>query len=350
MSGTGQGEGEAISRLLRWAHAPKLGLMLFALVESGAWMRLATGPATAGEVATGCGLDPGRLAEALDLLAHFDLLRRDDESYALPHGAAGIEPLIRLEAELLRDWVGGDEVAGWLGGAPTTDPLDGDPDPSRVELYLRGFEAVAERVALGLWRAAGLRHQRRLLDLGGAAGAHADVFLRLADDLAVTVVDRPVMQTFWSQRMAHHGERARFVASDLRRPSTLAPLLAEHDAVLLSNVLHLLDPPRRTALCSEVLRSAPPGTLFVVHDLFLGTPDDEIAGLMTVDWMLLGARFNMTTAECAEWLAALGFELECDRGLPGLPGGVVVARVGAAVPPAGGEPAGDGDPGRDQQS
>ena len=319
------------SRALHRAHAAKLSLVLFELVESGAWGRLAQAPATAEQTAAGTGLDPERLEEALDLLVQFELALREGNRFSLHSGAANIEPLIRLESELHRALVCDRGLAHWLRGAATADPLDGSPPTERVELYLRGFEAVSERVALGLWRVGRLADRRRLLDLGGAAGAQAAVFVRLGRELQVTVLDREIMRPFWRKRVKEleDASRIRFAAGDLTRPQELQPLLAAHDVVLLSNVLHLLPQEGRQALCEQILASCRPGTRLVVHDLFLDTPDQEMAKLMNVDWMLLGARFAMSTQQCADWLQGIGFQIERATTMPGLPSGVVVGTIAA---------------------
>ena len=323
-----EGDG-SLSSPVWWANCYKVGQFIFALVDQGLWQRLGSEPISPKDLAEGAALDPKRLASALDLLHRFGLIQRHGGLYSLPSASLATEPLLKLEASLQRELISSDRVAAWLAGVPTCDPLDQQPSRATVDLFLNGFEVFGKNVALHIWRLAKMADRRKLLDLGGAAGRHAAEFSRLSRGMAFTIVDREIMRRPFERRRSELGlaERMSFVAGDLRKPQTFAHLIADHDAILISNVLHLLPPGVRDDTCRAILHRMRPGTRLVVHDLFMGTDDWQIAGFMTVDWMLLGADFSMTVDDCAEWLKALGFQILAARGLPGLPSGLVVAET-----------------------
>jgi hypothetical protein len=314
--------------ILRWANAHKLGQLLFALAELDVWKLLAAGPAAASELAATAHLEPCRLASTLGLLHRFGLLNRDEAGrYSLPPSAKGMEPLLRLEASLQRTLISSHGVQTWLRGSPAADPLDRDPSEEEVALFLGGIEAGCEAVALHLWRLARLEDRRRLLDLGGGAGAHAAVLCRHSPALSVTIVDREIMRPAFTRRAAQSAsaDRLSFVAANLREPESFRHLVPLHDALLVSNLLHLLPPYDRERFADVLGSEMAPGTRLIIHDLFLDCADGEIAGLMSVDWMLLGAEFSVTMADCAAWLEKRGLRVTAVRSLPGLPSGVIVA-------------------------
>ncbi|MCP4656371.1 MAG: hypothetical protein GY856_13240 [bacterium] len=312
---------------LWWANSYKVSHLLLTLVDLGLWSRLAAGPVTPEELSRDQRLDAGRLDAALDILRRFALVELDNGRYSIPPDWTTLEPLLRLESHLLRTLLPADKLEGWLRGTPTSDPLDGAPSDETVDLFLNGFESFGEKVALLIWRIARLGDRRGLLDLGGAAGGHAAVFARLSSELRFTIFDREIMRRPFNRRVSELqlGERLRFVGGNLRQPETLTELVAEHDAILLSNVLHLLDPDRRNHLYQTLRAHMQPGARLIVHDLFLDSADWHTAAFMSIDWMLLGTEFSMTIEDCAHHLGEHGFELVHQRMLPGLPGGLVVA-------------------------
>jgi hypothetical protein len=318
---------------LWWANCYKISQLLFAVVEAGLWNRLAQKPATVEELAACSSFDPGRLAAVLELLHRFALLERDGKLYGLRPGAEKMEPLMRLEATLQRSLASTDRIAAWLVGAAAADPLDQAPSDGTVDLFVDGFETFGHNVALHIWRQAGLADRHTLLDLGGAAGSHAAVLSRLSASLTFTIVDRGIMRRPFERRAAALGLESRmtFAAGDLRDPDSYRHLIAAHDAVLISNVLHVLSPERRQELCRTVLRELAPDSRLIIHDLFLDTADWQMSAFMSVDWMLLGADFSMTVEDCAGWLRGLGYRVISARALPGLPSGILVA---AAEPAA----------------
>lgn len=165
----------------------RMVLVYDAAVKAGALSAL---PGTAPQIADSCGLDPDAVRVVLDLLALWDVVRRNDEgAYTLSPTApdAEVDAIHRHHARSLRLWAS--EIDNRLHGRKPTDAKRRSPDER--ELWYRGLAARGRPAAPAVIDACLRRFPTasRVLDLGGGHGEHALEFKRRG--LAVTLQDRP---------------------------------------------------------------------------------------------------------------------------------------------------------------
>jgi hypothetical protein len=242
-------------------------------VELGVFDALGSGPRSAQDLATGLGLQPDGLANLLDALVavgYLDRDSRDGQRYAnrpatdrwlrtdTPGGYAGVLSLwVSMVTEL---W--GDLAAALRGQAPRADFYPWLlKDPGRLERFQRlqrdlaGWLAdeVVERVSLPGGAA-------RLLDLGGGHGWYSVAFCRRHPALTATVVDLPAALDAGRDTVAGAGlgDRVAFHAGDLTEGVDKVAG-ADHDVVLLFNVVHGFDSARARALVHAAVAAVRPG-------------------------------------------------------------------------------------------
>ncbi|MFC0508985.1 methyltransferase [Micromonospora costi] len=207
-----------------------------------------------------------------------------------------------------------------IGEALRTDrPLTWDPqvqksmfdttDPAMLAQFWDAMYSTSRFTARALAEAYDFGAHRRLLDVGGGAGAFPIELCRRLPDLTATVLDLPHVCERADERIAEAGlgERIGSVAGDFLADPELP---GGHDVVLLSMILHDWDEPTNRALLARCHAALPPGGAIVVCELLLdddrtGPPEAALMGMnMLVETE--GGR-NYSGAEYATWLADAGF-------------------------------------------
>ncbi len=267
---------DEVRAYLRSADAPTPMLDLVGLmaaqaavtaVDLGVFDALGSGPRGADDLATGLGLQPDGLAVLLDALVAVGYLDRDGERYAnrpatdrwlrtdTPGGYAGVLSLwVSMVTEL---W--GDLAATLRGQAPRADFYPWlVKDPDRLDRFQRLQRDLADHLAGEVVERMPLPGgATRLLDLGGGHGWYSVAFCRRYPALTATVVDLPAALDIGRGNAARAGlaDRVTFRGGDL----TAGVDGADHDVVLLFNVVHGFDPVRARALVHAAVAAARPG-------------------------------------------------------------------------------------------
>ncbi|HEX5061428.1 MAG TPA: methyltransferase [Kofleriaceae bacterium] len=207
-------------------------------------------PRTVGDVATEIGVGARRLRRLLDVLVSFDVLARIRDRYAAAHVPE--RPVVPPAGwGVLANVIRSDNPLA-LGDTVTTQRM-------HEHLVSAGAPAAAELVTI----IAGLAPLRRLLDLGGGAGAYTRAWLAARSDATATLVDVPDVVALARDTLAPFGDRAAFIAGDMRA----VQLGESYDVALLANVLHLHDESIGAALCELAAKAIAPGGVVVVKDL-----------------------------------------------------------------------------------
>lgn len=156
-------------------------------------------------------------------------------------------------------------------------------------------------------RALDLSGVTRLLDVAGGSGIYACAFAAHHPHLRVTVLEKPPVDALAARLIAQRGfgDRVEVVASDMMA----APLPADHDAHLWSNVLHDWDVPEVIRLIKASHHSLPSGGLFIMHDAFLNEAKDGPRHVAEYSVTLAHATRGRCygTGEMRDWLTAAGF-------------------------------------------
>ena len=286
-------------------------------------------PATAGETARACGLDPSRALRLLRALAELRLAGKNGGVWRLTHRGDCLRnahpwTLSGAAREYGRFFPGMWEslpqalqpASGWL--APD---IFGEvaADPARVESHHRMLMSYALHDYGQVPAVLGLRGDERLIDAGGGLGALAGLLVEAYPSLRVLVLDRPeVVERAACDR---HGDRITFRSADL-----FAPWCVEGDVVTLARVLHDWDDTRALRLLRHARRALPDGGRLFAIEMIL-PEDGSSGGLCDLHLLAVTGGRERTESEYAALFDQVGFDFGGVRALPTVPSVIVgVAR------------------------
>lgn len=342
---TAESHAGAAERLLGLAMAAKVADLLEALAETGVLDHLAAGPVEVGPLAAALGLDAAFLDVALAQAARFGYVAATAAGgYALTPAARAVTAVLDLERASARWHRSNGSLPKVLRGGGRQDPLDSADAAALRPVYDRALGGVVRMLALNVARHLPMAAGRPLVvDLGGGDGSLA-VALHQCRPVRAVVVDRPATQAAFDRRVPEVlRTEVRFQALDLRAPAGLGAVLAAADLVVMSNIVHLLNPAERAAVWHVLATAAMAGEgegegapmRVLVYDQFPGEATAAgaaegwpgLGDLMVIDWLRCGVRFDLTAAHLAEEAGRCGLRLERIASPLGLPGRLVVLGV-----------------------
>ncbi|MFY1682831.1 methyltransferase [Micromonospora sp. WMMD730] len=293
-------------------------------VEFGLFTRLAGGrTVTVAEAAAEFGLDERPADLLLSASASLGLLDKAGDGYR--NSALAEQFLVegrpyyfgaQVRYSDLRTYLPWHRVGEALrGNRPLTwDPQQQDSlfdttDPELVAQFWDAMFATSRFTARALADAYDFGAHRRLLDVGGGAGAFPIEFCLRLPHLRATILDLPHVCVRAGERIAEAGlsDRIGTVAGDFLADPALPD---GHDVILLSMILHDWDEPTNRALLARCHAALPPGGVVVVSELLLndertGPPEAALMGMnMLVETE--GGK-NYSGAEYRRWLTDAGF-------------------------------------------
>ncbi|MBO4160433.1 methyltransferase [Micromonospora antibiotica] len=293
-------------------------------VEFGLFTKLAGGrTVTVAEAAAEFGLDERPADLLLSASASLGLLERAGDGYR--NSALAEQFLVegrpyyfgaQVRYSDLRTYLPWHRVGEALrGNRPLTwDPQQQDSlfDTTDQELVAQFWDAMfatSRFTARALADAYDFGAHRRLLDVGGGAGAFPIEFCLRLPHLRATILDLPHVCVRAGERIAEAGltDRISAVPGDFLADPALPD---GHDVILLSMILHDWDEPTNRALLARCFAALPPGGVVVISELLLndertGPPEAALMGMnMLVETE--GGK-NYSGAEYRAWLTDAGF-------------------------------------------
>lgn len=254
---------------------------LTAAARLGVFDLLADQPIDAAGAADSLGTEPLATRALLDALVGLELVESSPDGYRATPTAArlGHDGDLRLVAEkeafFARHWL--DLADSVRTGAPRLDSwrerLASDPEQARF--FLRALVVLARETGPDLTAVDGLVGES-VVDLGGGLGAYATQLA--AAGSRVTLVDLPEV-TPWAELELMQAEPAvrdaiRVVATDLLGDEAPEAIGTDHDAVLLSHLLHDLDDTDALAALRRAAELTRSGGTVVVFELPGDPPRD----------------------------------------------------------------------------
>ncbi|RKR92568.1 ubiquinone/menaquinone biosynthesis C-methylase UbiE [Micromonospora pisi] len=295
-----------------------------AAVELGLFTRIAGGQVLTVQTAT---TEFGLAERPADLLlaacASLGLLERTDEGYR--NSALAEEFLVAGKPYYFGGQVRYCDERTYLpwhriGEALRTDkPLTWDPqaketvfgddDPEMLALFWEAMYSTSIFTARALADAYDLSGQRRLLDVGGGAGAFSIELCRRNPGLRATVLDLPHVCAQADAKIA--AAELTGTVETISGNFLADPTLPDgHDTVLLSMILHDWDEPTNELILGKCFAALSPGGTIIISELLLdddrsGPPEAALMGMnMLVETE--GGR-NYSGAEYRRWLHRAGF-------------------------------------------
>lgn len=323
-------ESDAAARIMFWAMAYKVSDAVFALSQTGVLDQLAKQPSDPDTLSERTGLNPAALGILLHILHDAGIVERDAaDIFSLPASAAGLLPVIRLE-DKMRQW---HHQHASLNKALATgtgnDPMDHHPDADTVSIYKEAMANASRTVALHLRRflPSPNNGSMKIVDLGGADGSLMCTMSRTLKAAEFCVVDRDHMRPFFEKRIqsVDSPRRFSFIGRDLNDPATYTEALRSAAAVIVSNVLHLMNDNQIARLCQTLYENLPPGARVLFYDQMPSSEQApvDVPRLMTLDWLNCGTLFKLTAEEMAARLTEIGFQKTRIINPPGISGTLI---------------------------
>ena len=290
-----------------------------AAVELGVFEAL---PASAGEIACTCGLDPARTRRLLRALAELRLAAEVDGVWRASGRGAYLEaahPRTLADAALEygrvfpRLWAALPQALHGTDWQPPDIFGEVAADPARTAAHHRMLMSYARHDYGAVPAALGLGGGEHVIDAGGGLGVLAEMLTEAYPALRVTVLDRPEVIAQAARRQL--GNRVRLCAADL-----FAPWGVTGDAVVMARVLHDWDDAPALRLLRQARGALPAGGRLFVVEMVL--PEGGAAGgLCDLHLLVASGGRERTAAEYAALLGEAGFAVAADgvRRLPALP-------------------------------
>ncbi|MFI6297307.1 methyltransferase dimerization domain-containing protein [Nonomuraea sp. NPDC050790] len=312
------------ARIVEVATGYMAAKQLFAASELGLFAALASGPASADDLARRTGLPVRTVRILADAMSGLGLLTRADGVYANTPSAARY--LAGAEGELdLRPFLTFLEAVSyphWLGfgaSARTGEPVPLDLEGERMEVFLTGVMTYNALHARTLAAHYDFTPHRRALDLGGLSGAFLAEAMKAAPGLRGTFCAEGDLAAFAKRTLdeAGVGDRAELAAAD---PFT-ADLPADYDLVLLEHVVHRFGPERNVRHAERARELAAPGATLLLLDFFLDADPAQrvVDALHAAEYLVIDGTTVYPEQEVRGWLAGAGWEPGPTLSLPGCP-------------------------------
>jgi SAM-dependent methyltransferase len=280
----------------------------------GVFDALASGPATAEEIAARCGTDPQATGKLLLALAGSDYVRADHRVYELtPRARTWLvteSPSSMADIVLFYMQVG-ELMSRSVEYVRTGRAVDfhGQMNDEQWAVYQRAMRAMAAASAEEAAKLIAVPDgARALLDIGGSHGYHSVALCRRHPDLRAVVLDLPEAIEHAAPLLAAEGMGDRVVH---REGDALRDDLGtdDYDVVLLANVAHHLTAEQNQELAVRVARALRPGGGYAVLELFRTGPTgevDQFGALMGFSFALTSQSGTWSPAEIAGWQEKAG--------------------------------------------
>lgn len=297
--------------------------ILFVASESGLFERLAAGPTSLENLSEQTGIAPARLGFLVDALVALGLVERQGDTYRNgPLAAAYLSGETELDLRpALRFW----NRLSWPKWTGLEEALRTGRPPSRSgtaeeqRIFSEGVEALTASTAHALAATYDFRPHRRVLDLGGGTGSFLRAILRRHGHLQATLFERPLVAAIARQRLAADPatRRAEVVAGDFDQD----PIPPDHDAILVSNVLHGGPTARAVGLLRRIRAAAADQGRLLLVDGWTG-PTETSPSFISVyagEFLLWGAEAGICGEDAVHgWLRESGWRLVASKRLNGL--------------------------------
>lgn len=217
--------------------------------------------------------------------------------------------MLRLEARLFQI---GPEGRAWMDaayGRAFAETVGWMADSRALALYPGAMRTAGGEIALRTLRLLRPLTERSLvLDVGGGTGTFGVPLLRHFAGARWVVVDMPPLEAVAADLAAQEdaSDRMQFIPFDVR--NGLPADTRSFDAIILSQILHLLDMEARDRLLAQAVARLAPGGRIAVLDFFLDPGDDAslVPWLMAMDWMRYGTMFFESSDQVAARLVSGG--------------------------------------------
>lgn len=291
--------------LIQLMHSYKVSFLLFYAVDIGIFNYL-TNQIAADDLCKICSFHSvEKMQIMLNIFVRIGLLKKEQEWYCLKSeykellvstSAHSMVHLLKLEKFLMEN----NNTYNKLVYAMENDSVDDFNNQHKYNMeytYGQAMENGGRYAALQvsrIFRKLTMK-EPRILDVGGGTGSYAIAIANVLKNAQIDIYERPEMESLCRNNIILNRmeESISYKSIDI----TKEEIPQKYDGILMSNILHLFS--REIVL--QVMKKASNGLskdgILVLHDFFLEDNHTEPlqALLFTIDWLLIGAKFNYST-------------------------------------------------------
>jgi len=293
-------------------------ITLFALFETGVFKVLSSGPKTLREIQEEVDGNEDSLRATLDASVALKILSLQEGRYAASE--AFLDCLGRKESPAyVGEWVAflrslaapllelGDAIQ--TGSTPGAALEDFSDDNIPAQRMTAAMDAYARSRGVEIADHIDFSRTRRLLDLGCGPGTYAMAIVERNPQIRATLLDQPGAIAEARRIAGARGmtEQLDFVAADAREYTPDEPF----DAILISNMLHMMQPAASIKLLTRCHDMLAPGGRMIVQAQYLN--DDRVSPrwatlLNLCQRVVTQEGRNHAFGETKEWMEQAGFQ------------------------------------------
>lgn len=310
-------EKQLLGRITGMAEAYRQSWALFTAIELGVLDALFGRKLATEEVAQITRSAPHRLKSLLNLLAGYKLLVREGSLYSLhpdlepladPNRTDSIQRRLAHAIRTARSWPRATEA--FRKDLPVRALAASDPPPgSDIEAFHASLGIGAYLLMKRLLPLLTLPAGCRILDVGGGFGDMCRPILETDPHARALVLESPPTATLGENQLRNQrfGGRIDFVGCDFIQDD----LPQGFDLVLLSNILHIYDPPTNQELLSRLHRCLRDDGQIIVREIAV---NDDYSGPETGLQFAMHMAINTEKGDVypqgiiAQWLSGAGFD------------------------------------------
>jgi ubiquinone/menaquinone biosynthesis C-methylase UbiE/DNA-binding CsgD family transcriptional regulator len=286
----------SLGNLTQAARAFQESRVLLTAVELDVFSTLGEG-ATAKEVSERLCTDPRATEMLLNTLVAIGALHKSDSVFSCTRESEALGPARSGLMHTVHLWDTWSTLTECVrsGAAVRSRGPEGFSD-SRTRAFIAAMHARARDTAQDTVRLSGIRHAKRMLDVGGGSGAFSIAFAQACPELRAEILDLGAVVPLAEHYIREAGleDRVRVRLGDMRS----AEFGEGYDLVLLSAVCHMFGEDENRALIQRCARALDPGGHLVIREFIL---DEDRAGppraaLFALN-MLVGTEHGNTYSE-----------------------------------------------------
>jgi predicted O-methyltransferase YrrM len=283
--------------------------------EMDVFTLLAKQPMSAQEIANRLEATVRGVTILLDAVVSMGLLEKKEEKYHCP---ADVASILSKESPTSITPMVIVATGGWKRWSDLTDIVRRGKDrirgtaydfkESEQEAFTGAMHTIAYEMAPGIVAAIKPGVARKLLDIGGGAGAYTQAFLEASPGLTATIFDLPLVINMARRRLATTGllDRIQFIAGDFYTDE----LPTGHDLALLSAIIHQNSPEQNSGLYRKIFSALQPEGRLVIRDHVMSSDHTRpTSGALFAVNMLVGTAGGRTYSfeEIKSALESAGF-------------------------------------------
>lgn len=288
-----------------WANIYKVSASIFALEKLGVLERLTQKELELEQIAFEHKLNIKILKTMLRLLVSVGILTCNRSKYKASKKFSKLLPLIRLEERTFQKITKNDALLNVSRNnviEVNKDTLSSD----FLKVYYDAMAVNAHSIAPYIAKLLSRSKAKMFVDLGGGDGSLALKLIGILPYMKGIVVDLPYVKPFFLQNQQ---EKISLVTADLQDIERWIYLIQDASAVIISNVLHLLESSFREVMLRSILQALKPERKLIVYDQFQPTDGTiNTPGFMQIDWALMGLEFEISVDNFSDSMTKIGFQ------------------------------------------